>query len=95
MLAVHGSVEHEFTLNVTGRIRHRYLEDDLVVRRWGPAHPQGELTGISLHMFRNSKLWCLEEINTQSEYENRGICKTSDEQQNVDGLKLFSHILVF
>lgn len=36
-----------------------YLEDDLVVRGWGPAHPQGKLTRISLHMFCHSKLWCL------------------------------------
>lgn len=36
-----------------------YLEDDFVVRRWGPAHPQGELARISLHMFCHTKLWCL------------------------------------
>lgn len=37
----------------------------------------------------------LKKINTQSEDEARGICKTFNKQQNVDGLKLFSHILVF
>ncbi len=36
-----------------------YLEDDLVVWGRSPAHPQGKLTRISLHMFCYSKLWCL------------------------------------
>lgn len=39
----------------SGKKRHQNLEDDLVVRCRGPAHPQGELTGISLHMLCYSK----------------------------------------